>query len=348
MQAIGHLVRYSLIFLILFAFNITLSAKNFPDKNVDNIIRIGVDYILKQNFDAAKSKFSELNRQYPYNPLGKIYLAAVDIAESVDYGEQFDEKYINILLKSARRLSDSLYDADNNNLWNNYYMAISDGFYAAFKGLNGDYLTAFTNGLSSISYYEKCLEIDSLFYDSYVALGSYYYWRSAKTKSLTWLPFISDDRDLGRRLLEKAMNKGTYTHYLAAYSLIWVYIERKEYQNAIEVCNDVLRQYPNNRLCKLSLARIYVEVDKYKAIRLYKEVLSTITSSKRNNHLNEIEIKHKIAMQYAALENYEKAKEYCDDILSIDHLSSYVIDQLDDRLDRVKKLRKEIIENLKK
>ncbi|MFH0735958.1 MAG: hypothetical protein V1773_00115 [bacterium] len=345
MRVIGLLVRYSLILLIL---SNVLFAKSFPNKTVDNIIRIGVDYLLRQNYDAAKSKFSELNRQFPNIPLGKIYLAAADIAEAVDYGEQFDEKYINILLSSAKKLSDSLYNADNNNLWNNYYMAISNGFYAGFKGLNGDYFSAITNGLSSISYYEKCLDIDSLFYDSYVALGSYYYWKSAKTKSLTWLPFISDDRELGRRLLEKAMNKNTYTHFLAAYSLIWIYIERKEFQNAISVCNDILIKYPNNRLCKLSLARIYVDVDKYKAIRLYKEVLISLNTLKRNNHLNEIEIKHKIAMQYTALENYTKAKEYCDDILGIDNLNSYVIDQLGDRLDRVKNLKREIIENLKK
>lgn len=348
MQGIEHLVRYSKILLFLFFSLNCVFAKGYPNKTVDALIKTGINNVLNQNYSSAKEKFKMLEQQFPKLPFGKIYLAITDIAESVDFGERFNDDYVYKLLKDARHLSDSLYDADEKDLWSNYFMALSDGYYAYFKGMNGDYLTAITNGISSISYYEKCIDIDSLFYDSYIALGTYYYWKSAKTKSLTWLPFISDDRELGRRLIEKSLNKDTYSRFLGAYSLVWIYIERKEYHNAIRVCQDILSKYPNNRLFKQSLARIYVDVDKYKAIRLYSEVLNSIFSSGRNNHLLEIEIKHKIAMQYAALENYSKAKEYCDAILNIKKLSEYVEDQLGDRLDRVKKLRSEMVEKLKK
>ncbi len=346
MQVIGHSVLYSIIAFFVF-FN-SLNAGSYPNKNVDRLISSGADYLLNHNYEAAKYKFTELNKLYPKLPLGKIYLAVLEIAVSLEYSEKFNEYKIEKLLDDAKELSDSLYKSNKKDLWNSYFVALSKGYDAYYKGMNGDYLSAITNGISSISYYEKCLELDSLFYDSYIALGTYYYWKSAKTKSLTWLPFVSDDRPLGKRLLEKSVYKDTYGRFLGAYSLVWIYIENKELNNAINLCKDVLKEYPNNRLFKLSLARIYTEIDKNKAIALFNEVLNAVMQLDRNNHITEIELKHKIAMQYNDLGKYEKALEYCNNILQIKLKDRYAKEQLSSRLERVKNLKEELLDKLKK
>ncbi len=341
---IGRLVLYKL-FIFLF-FSITIFAGNFPNKTVDKIINQGADYLLNHNYEAARYKFIELNNLFPKIPLGRVYLAVLEIAKSVDYAEKFNETKIEKLLNEAKDLSDSLYKSNKKDLWSNYYVALSSGYYAYYKGMIGDYLSAFSNGLTSISYYEKCLSIDSLFYDSYIALGTYYYWKSAKTKAISWLPFVNDDRALGKRLLEKAINKDTYGHFLGAYSLVWIYIDNKEYTKALKLCEEVLKIYPKNRLFKLSLARIYTETDKNKAIALYQEVLNTIMELDKNNHVIEIELKHKIAMQYNDLGNYEKALDYCNNILGIKLKDQYAKEQLATRLKRVKTLKAELKEKL--
>lgn len=344
MRVIERLVLYK--FILFFAFSVTVQAGNFPNKTVDKIINQGADFLLNHNYEAARYKFIELNKLYPKIPLGKIYLAVLEISKAVDYAEKINETKIEKLLNDAKDLSDSLYESNKKDLWNNYYVALSCGYYAYYKGMVGDYLSAFSNGVTSISYYEKCLNIDSLFYDSYIALGTYYYWKSAKTKSLSWLPFVNDDRALGKRLLEKAINKDTYGHFLGAYSLVWIYIENKEYSKAIKLCEEVLSMYPKNRLFKLSLARIYTELDKNKAISIYQEVLKSIMELDNNNHVTEIELKHKIAMQYNDLGNYKKALEYCNNILGIKLKDSYSKEQVAKRLQRVRSLKEELKEKL--
>ncbi len=346
MQVIGHSVLYSLI--AFFFFYNTLFAGSYPNKTVDNLIRSGVDYLLNHNHEAARHKFSELNRLFPKIPLGKIYLAVSEIAKSIEYSEKFNEDKIEKLLDDAKELSDSLYRKNKNDLWSTYFVALSKGYDAYYKGMNGDYFSAITNGISSITYYERCLEIDSLFYDSYIALGTFYYWKSAKTKALTWLPFVSDDRPLGKRLLEKSISKDTYGHFLGAYSLVWIYIENNELNSALNLCKELLKDYPNNRLFKLTLARIYTEFDKTKAINIYNEVLETVMGLDRNNHITEIELKHKIAMQYNDLGKYDKSLDYCKNILQIKLKDKYAREQLGTRLDRVKKLYEELQDKLKK
>ncbi|HPN38586.1 MAG TPA: tetratricopeptide repeat protein [Melioribacteraceae bacterium] len=343
---IGRLALYSIVIVVI-SFNLVF-AGSYPNKSVDNLIRSGVDFLLNHNHEAAKYKFNELNKLYPKIPLGKIYLAVLEIAKSIDYAEKFNDNKIEQLLDDAKELSDSLYKKNKKDLWNTYFVALSKGYDAYYKGMNGNYLSAITNGISSITYYERCLEIDSLFYDSYIALGTYYYWKSEKTKSLTWLPFVSDDRPLGKRLLEKSIGKDTYGRFLGAYSLVWIYIDNKEFNNAINLCKDVLSDYPDNRFFKLSLARIYTELDKYKAISIFQEVLETTMRLERNNHVNEIELKHKIAMQYNDLGKYEKSLEYCKDILQIKVKDKYAREQLSNRLERVKKLYEELLEKVKK
>jgi tetratricopeptide (TPR) repeat protein len=345
MQVIGRLVLFkTLIFFFLF---INIQAISYPNKTVDNLIRSGVDCLLNNKYEVAGYKFSELNRLFPKLPLGKIYMAVNEIAKSVELSQKFDENKIERLLEDAKELSDSLYKKNKSDLWTNYFMALSKGYDAYYKGMRGNYLSAITNGISSLSYYEKCLEIDSSFYDSYIALGTFYYWKSAKTKSLTWLPFVSDDRPLGKKLLEKSINKNTYGRFLGAYSLVWIYIENKEFSKAINLCNEVLKEYPNNRMFKLTLARVYTELDKLKAIKIYNEVLDSIIDLEPNNHITEIELKHKIAMQYYDLGNYEKSMSFCRNILQIKLTDKYAKEQLAERLERVKKLYNELKEKLK-
>ena len=61
------------------------------------------------------------------------------------------------------------------------------------------------------------------------------------------------------------------------------------------------------------------------------------------NHINEIILKHLIAQQSVKVGNEKKALQLCDEILSIDSLSNYAKDRLDDRLKRVKEFRSSLI-----
>jgi hypothetical protein len=166
-------------------------------------------------------------------PFGKIYLAVVSIAESYDYAEEFDSDFIYNNLEEAKKQSLDLLDEDEDNVWYNYFYALSEGYIAYFNAINESWLSAVSTGLNSISAFEKCLESDPAFYESYIAIGTFEYWKSRKSEPLSWLPFIDDNKSYGIERLITAIDSSSYNTYLAINSLIWIYIDQSP-----AICNN--------------------------------------------------------------------------------------------------------------
>lgn len=340
------LVRFNSVFffLIIIIYTCNILPQRYPDRVVDSLLTNGINNLAVENYSLANHFFTQLDYQYPELPLGKIYLAALKITEAYDYAEEFDENYILENLKKAESLSKKLINSNNQNIWNHYFLGLSTGNYAYFQALRKNWLSAFSNGLDAVKVFNKCISIDSSFYDSYTAIGSYKYWSSQKTKSLNWLPFFSDERKEGIQFLTKAVESAAYNYHLAGISLIWIYIEQNEPENAVNLANKLLTDFPGSRFFMWGLARAYEDIDKNKANEVYYDLLKSITAESRNNRYNEIVIKHKIAQNYVKLGYNKKALEICDELLSINNLNSAVKDKLKGRFIRIKTLHKELSE----
>lgn len=345
MQETEYLEHYRLIIISIFVLVFTTNIKSqiYPDPKVDSLVRMGIDDLLFQRYDAAKIAFTELDNKYPKLPLGKIYLVALEIAKAYDFSDRYNSDYIEENLDTAETLAKNLLDLDDENIWNRYFIALQQGYYSYFQALEKNWLSALTNGINSVENFEKCLKINPDFYDSYTAVGAFKYWRSRKTEFLRWLPFLKDERESGIKNLQFAIDHETYSNYLAVNSLLWIYIDQKNYKSAIELAEKVLNKYPGSRFFMWPLARAYEEVDNAKSIEIYKKILSSYSYLKNNNHYNEILLKHIIAQQYVKMgNNNEIALQLCNEILNTHGLTDYVINKLEDRFERVKELKKEL------
>jgi tetratricopeptide (TPR) repeat protein len=333
------------ITLIIFLFShLFIFPQEFPDSNVNSMLKSGIENIILQNYDEAEHIFSKLENEYPEIPLGKIYLAAVEIAKAYDFAEPFNEDFINNKLEQAEKQSSELLDADGNNIWNIYFIALTRGYISYYYALNEDWLSSLSSGVNSIRDFEKCLQLNPDFYEAYTALGSYKYWKSRKTEFLNWLPFIKDEKQEGIEYLKKAITHSSYNTYLAINSLIWIYIDSGELNQAIKLSEEALKKYPGSRFFKYSLARAYEDIDHSKAIEYYYEILNSYPQTKNPHRYNEIELKHKIAQQYAKMGEKQKALELCNEILNIRNMSEYDRIKLSGRLDRIRTLKKELSE----
>ncbi len=344
MPEIELLVRFRyLILSVLFSAN--LSAQTHPIKAVDSLLTSGINKIILQNYSGAKNTFVKLDYLYPDNPLGEIYLAGTEIAMSVDYEKDFNNFYIDSLLSLAEEKTEKLLDRDENNIWFNYYNALIFGYKAYYKALQNNIISALSNGIESLQSFKKCLETNPNFYEAYIAAGTYNYWKSAQAKSFLWLPFISDKREKGIKLLEKAVEHLTYNYYLAAYSLIWIYIDYEQSEKAIALSLKMLNKYPHSRFFKWALARAYEDTDLTKAITIYKELLNSIETLKVRNGYNDIVLRHKIAMLYYKKNEKNKALKLCNEILDFKINSVKIKKRLENRIERVRKLQKELLKN---
>lgn len=324
------------LFALLLLLPSLVKAQTYPDPAVDSSLKSGISRIILQDYSEAAKTFLSLDKSYPQLPLGKIYTAAVKIARSYDYGEEFDEEVIDSLLGLAVDQSNSLIKSDKNTPWNRYFLSLSEGYLAYFKGLNGEWLSSLSSGADALNDFSELAAHDSTFYDAYIAIGTYKYWKSRKTEFLDWVPGYEDEREEGIRLLEKTTKHTSYNTYLAANSLIWIYIDQKKFRKAAGLAEAALKEYPGSRFFEWGLGRAYEEIDPRKAIDVYGKILNSLPVNL--NHYNEVILKHLMAQQYAVLDEPQSALKLCDQILALS-LTGNVRSRLESRLNRVKELK---------
>ena len=337
--------HFNLKILFLFLLIIFLQenfAQVYPDKSVHKILKSGINLIVEQKYDEAEKLFDQLDKTRKDIPLGKIYLAAVLIAKSYDYQEPYDDEAITKYLDGAKKISERLLKNESKNIWNNYFLALTEGYIAYYDALNESWLQAFSTGLSAVSGFEDCLEMDKNFYESLIAIGSYKYWKSNKTEFINWLPFIDDEKELGIEYLQNAIKYSGYNSHLAIHSLIWIYIEQKDFEDAKKVAESALKNYPQSRIFKWGLARAYENIDPAKSIKLYKEILNSYPKNLKSNRVNEVTLKHIIAQQFVRLKKTDEALNICNEILLIKDYTKYELEKVSDRLERVKNLKQEL------
>lgn len=338
-----HLVRSSLILLLLIPFS--LLAQRHPNQEIDSLLRKGIESIVLQNYDGANETFNYLDSLYSENPLGNIYLSATEIAKSVDYEEEVKSEFVDSLLSIAKDKTDKFLDQDGDDLWYNYYDALIYGYKAYYSSISGNLISAFSDGVQSLNVFQNCLEIDNKFYEAYIAYGSYKYWKSAQTKSLLWLPFVSDNRDEGIEFLEKAIESNPYNRHLAAFSLIWIYIDHEKSDLAVDLANKMLDEYKGSRFFMWGLARAYQDIDKGKAISTFKDLLESVQKIENRNQYNDIVLKHKIAMLLYDVGENSKALKLCNEILDFNIKSIKIKERLHSRIIRAEELKNKIMEN---
>ena len=343
MLEIGRLAHCKIlvIFFVVLIYS-EYPAQVYPDERVDSLLRAGIRQIVNQDYKSAEKTFTKLNKEYSQLPFGKIYLAANKIAEAYDYAQDFDEDYILKNLELAKEQSQELVDKDATNIWYHYFYALAEGYSSYYEAIQGSWFSALSTGINSISEFEKILDEDRNFYEAYIAIGTFEYWKSRKLEFMDWLPFANDTKNIGIDRLIVAIDSSSYNSHLAINSLIWIYIDQKNYDEARKVAEKSLIEFPQSRTFKWGLARTYEENNPSNAIKLYLDILHSYPKTLRQNYKNEITLKHIIAQQYAKLGDTEKAIKYCDEILSMKNIPKKTLEELSGRLERVKALKAEL------
>jgi tetratricopeptide (TPR) repeat protein len=265
------------------------------------LVMSGIDFTLKHEYDRADSVFSIAAHRYPQHPVGYLYQAAVEQAYTMDYDVPIErEKFDSLLLRGKSAAEKITFP------WRGYFLGTADGYDAYERVERGDWFGGVRKGMSSASEYEKIIEQDSSFYDAYVGVGTYYYWRSRKTEFLQWLPFIKDDRALGIKMLLAGADRSEYNRFAAISALISIYLDAENYNQAEEWSKLGLNSYPENRIFLWGLATSLDRQHRSKeAVAAYSNLLENIVRGHAPHPYNEVVcrlnlVKMKIALNDTA------------------------------------------------
>ncbi len=327
------MVRFSFIFLLLF-YN-TVFSQSYPNPRIDSFIRRIITKITEENYVSADSLARVFKSEYPNITFPYIYDAANEISNDFNNNLKLNNKRIYGALSQAEEIADSLFEADSVNIWNSYQKGLVNGYWAYYEGLKGNYFSAYDYGTNALHYFDKCLSRDSTFSDALIAEGTYEYWISEK---LGWLPFIPDDREHAIRLIYRGIASNSYLHNIGVTSLFWILKNEKRYDEAKNLIINEYKKYPTNRYIISAYANIEKEFNKRSSVVLYKKALEITLNRNEKNRINEIILRHKIAMLLSDLGKKKEAIAECKKILDIRNLTPWESEKLDWRLEKVREL----------
>jgi len=198
-----------------FSFAILFFSLPVQNQTVTDILQPGMALAVDEKYDKAQILFTDFIENNPADPRGHLLLASVQQSKMMDFETQL---WRNSFMKEIDRtihLSDSLLKADPNNIAMQFYHASALGYKSFQISREGSYIKGLRLALKAVHGFNAVIERDSLFYDAYLGLGSYLYWRSYLTRNFTWLPFFKDQREQGIAFIQKSFEKGVFSRWAA-------------------------------------------------------------------------------------------------------------------------------------
>jgi len=284
-------MKYLICFIWLSAFT-PLSATTLLTPEKIEIIHSGEEALLNARWDQAYRTYDSLCTIDSSDPVGYLYRAVVLQTEMTDREEVFRKREFTRLLDKAERLAENYMNggcSKRDSAICQLYIGHQHAYRAVWETRFGSSISAITYGFKAKGAYQKGLEIDSTFYDLYLGMGSYHYWKSVKSGFLRYTGIFNDDREQGIEEIHLAIDSSLISRDAAKSSLIYILMNEKKYDSAILISDEMYERYPEGNFFLWPIAESYREMDNHEKTREYYKLLYDRLKEKPGNYYNLIE-----------------------------------------------------------
>jgi tetratricopeptide (TPR) repeat protein len=205
-------------------------------------VSLGLNLVLNDRYKEGLRLFEDLQRTYPDHPAPHFFKAATYQSWMASlrlnqFQEEFDEN-IELAIDKGNGLLKR-----ENNPWLFFYVGAAYGYRAFNQFRKHRWIRAYSDAKEGVDNFQEALERDPNLFDVYLGLGSYHYWRTAKSSFLRIITFwIPDKRELGLRQLEFSFERGTYASEQAGYNLVAAYFDYGQYEKAMQTLDRILEK----------------------------------------------------------------------------------------------------------
>lgn len=289
-----------------------------PERLYTHVIQQGIRQSIEQNYSQAIKTFNRIKTEFPKEPAGYFFKAAAVQTQMMDF-ERYEQEYLfKALLDTTIILAKTKLKKDKTDAWAHFYLGSAYGYFALNKAKQDKLLEAFQYTRYSVNALEKSIKLDSTLYDAYLGIGMFKYYKGQFSKYLSWMPFVSDERETGIAMIRKAMTKSRFSKDSALNSLCWILIEEKKYDETASLLDRAMSEFPDTRLFWWAAAKLSREQRNWEdAISFYKKILISFEEEKMSSPYNELGCYQGLSEIYAELEDFENASLACEKIESI-------------------------------
>lgn len=301
------------------------------------IISRAIDATYSADYELADSLFEELSNAAPDHPVGPLMRAATLQAQMRDYEVLDRKEEFKVFLDRAESRARRWIKDHPDDAWGYCYLGHTLGYRAMWQGHFGSWMSAVRSGLKAKNAYHDAIKKDSLCWDAFLGLGSYHYWKSAKTEFINWTGLIKDQKELGLRQTELALERGIFSREAAAVGVLQIYLHQKQYDKAIALAKKWHAVHPRGKTFLWGQA--YAEFEDFQndsALVRFDSLLVRVANDPAQGFYNMIEIEYHRAILFDRVGQVERA---CEIMNSVAHYSASE-EVLKRQKDKLKKARK--------
>ncbi len=281
--------------------------------------------------------------RYPDHPVGYFYCGATLQAEMLDREDYSQSGRFYSFMDQSISVAESLQAAGTDDPWIYFYAGSSFLYRGFLKMKQGEWFAAYKDASHGVSLLETAVELDSLLYDALLGIGSYRYYKSARADFLLWLPFISDQREEGIRMVYIAVRKGLFIEHVGKDQLVWMLMDYGKLQEAFRLALENHRAYPESRFFRWTLASAALKNDSLEmSFHLYHGLLEEIKKLEAGNHFNEIECLVHMAEISGLRSDWQQAYRWSDEALRL-RLEPEIRERARNKLKKALRIRNEAL-----
>lgn len=255
-------------------------------------------YIYNDRFEQAESQIDSLSREGNARPFDFLFRSTLYQSQMMAAESNYLEDQFFDCLDSVDFYSKQMLETGQDSTLAFYFLGHSHAFRSLHQGRAGHTWSAVKKALGARKAYDKGYKTDSTFHDIAFGLGSYKYWKSVKTKALNWTPLFKNEKNKGIELLRLAADSSSISRDPARAALIWVYINEKQYGQAITLADEMLKKYPHGLTFLWPLGQAYFELGDYpQAILIYTKIKNKL-STNPGNYFNIVEASNYLFQSY--------------------------------------------------
>jgi len=289
----------------------TVRPESYMDSARINFFTEAQEYIFNDRYEAADSAYAAHVERQPEDPAGYLFRAAGLMAEMSDREENLRPDRFHALLNISDSLTLLILDTCDNRTA--AWMCLLRGHAQAYRSLwesrFGSFLSAVKRGFAANGEYETGLKHDSTLIDLYAGIGSYHYWKSAKAGLLRLVGVFKNEKDKGIRELRNAAANSLLHRELARSALIWIWLDKQEYDSAAALASEFVQKYPEGKTFLWPKAQALFRRQEYRrACEAYQELRTRLVEAP-GNFYNLIEVDYYITQAYNWMGQPEEARK---------------------------------------
>jgi tetratricopeptide (TPR) repeat protein len=244
--------KYMLIY-VLALFNAAISAKWIDES---------IHLVMNTRFDEAEHIFKKHIAEGDSSLGVWFYYSSMLNSQMVHHENGLNpEKFLHILNKVIHKADESLRFIDRSDSTAIakvfFYKGSALGYLSFYQGQIGKYFSALNNGFKTVEQLNMALAYDSTLYDAWLGIGVYQYWKSVRLKSISWMPFMEDQREEGIRNVKKSIQYAPRSRYLAMHQLIYILTAEKRFKEAQQYAKEVIAIFPQSSFMRWAHAHTY-------------------------------------------------------------------------------------------